>query len=458
MGAALRVSPVLDLARHGLDGVDVPPSSCMPGIRGAPAASDAGVPPEHSCDLVQRHRRADIEWLRVLAMSVVFLAHVSLVFSPWLDYHVQSPVSSRSLGAFAVVVWPWALPLFTLLAGSAAWHALERRSARAYLRERVLRIFVPLLVGTIVVAPPQLYLRRRTRGDFSGSFLDFLPRFFLDGPYPQGHLSATHLWFLGYLFAYALVTLPLFVWLKGDGRVALAAVLGRIAKGPGLALWLFIPILVSQLWLRGPYPQNNRFVGDWANLLWMGLFYFYGFVLASDEASRRVARSVWPEALAVGALASTGMILMLLREAASAGDSLTRETAAAILLPQDHSTKYMLWWTLFSAASWSWVFFLVGAADRFLATWSPFLRWASPTIYPFYVFHQLVIVVVAAWVVTLPVSWGIAAATLAVVALAITVGLCEVARRWGPTELLFGLRGPRRRDTEAVGSSGHVPK
>jgi hypothetical protein len=134
------------------------------------------------------------------------------------------------------------------------------------------------------------------------------------------------------------------------------------------------------------------------------------------------------------------MIVMLLREDAAAGDALTRETAAAILLPQPYSYKYLLWWTLFSAASWSWVLFFVGAADRFLAAEPPFLGWASPTIYPFYFFHQLVIVVAAAWVVTLPVWWGTAAVTLAVVALAGTLALCEAARRWTPTRLLFGMR------------------
>jgi hypothetical protein len=373
-------------------------------------------------------------------MAGVFLAHVSLVFSPWQDFHVQSPVSSRALGTFTVFVWPWVLPLFTLLAGSAAWHALERRSTVAFLRERFLRILVPLLVGTMIVAPPQLYLRRRIRGDFDGTFIDFLPRFFLDGPYPQGHLSATHLWFLGYLFTYALATLPVFAWLKGDGRTALAAIHRRIATGPGLALWLFVPVLVSQVWLRGPYPQNNRFVGDWANHTWMGLFFIYGFLLASGDGPRRVARSAWQAALVSGVLASAGMIVMLLREDAAAGDALTRETAAAILLPQPYSYKYLLWWTLFSAASWSWVLFFVGAADRFLAAEPPFLGWASPTIYPFYFFHQLVIVVAAAWVVTLPVWWGTAAVTLAVVALAGTLALCEAARRWTPTRLLFGMR------------------
>ncbi|HSH74308.1 MAG TPA: acyltransferase, partial [Longimicrobiales bacterium] len=385
-------------------------------------------------------RRADLDWLRVLAMVVVFLAHVSMVFSPWQDYHVQSATESRALGTFTVLAWPWVLPLFMLLAGSASWYGLERRSARTYLRERFLRIFVPLVVGTMLVAPPQMYLRRWSRGEFEGSFLEFLPHFFLDGPYPEGNLSATHLWFLGYLFTYALAALPLFLWLRGSGGPVLRRVHQLLSTRYGIVLWLLLPLVVSQVWLRGPYPQNNRFVGDWANHAWLGLTFLYGFLLASGETPRRTARSVWPLAAAIGAVASAWMTFMLLREDLAAGEALTRQTASSILLPRSYSPKYVLWWTLFSVASWSWLLFFVGVADRFLKSRPPFLAWASPTIYPFYVFHQLVIVVAAAWILRWPLWWVADVGALAVVALAGTLALCEVTRRWGPASRLFGLR------------------
>jgi hypothetical protein len=373
-------------------------------------------------------------------MAVVFLSHVSMVFSPWQDYHVQAPTESRALGTFTVFAWPWVLPLFMLLAGSAAWHALGRRSARVYIRERVTRIFLPLVVGTMVVAPPQIYLRRRSRGEFDGSFLDFLPRFFLDGPYPEGNLSATHLWFLGYLFTYALAALPLFLWLRGNGRPVLRWVHRLLSTRHGLVLWLLVPLLVSQVWLRGPYPQSNRFVGDWANHAWLGLSFVYGFLLASGETPRRTVRSVWPLAASIAVCASLWMTLMLLRQDVAAGEALSRETAETLLLPPAYSPRYVLWWTLFSVASWCWMLFFLGVADRFLKSRPPFLAWAAPTIYPFYVFHQLVIVVAAAWIVRWPLWWVAGVGALAVVALGGTLALCELTRRWGPAGRLFGLR------------------
>jgi len=399
--------------------------------------------PAHPDGLDAGGRRADLEWLRVLAMGVVFLSHVSMVFSPWQDYHVQATMESRVLGSFTALVWPWVLPLFMWVSGVATWYSLERRGKNRFVRERLRRILLPLLIGTVVVAPPQLYLRRSTRGEFGGSFVEFLPRFFFDGPYPEGNLSATHLWFLGYLVTYAIVLLPLFEWLRGGGGRWLRVLQCRTATVSGLLVLPLLPILATQLWLRAPYPQTNAYVGDWANHAWMGLCFVYGFVAGAGDGPRRAARAAWPLA---GAVATAGSILlaaMILQTASAAGDTLSRETARALLIPQDYSLPYVLWWTAFCLTSWSAIVFLVGAADRFLHRWTPFLDWAAPTIFPFYVFHQLVIVVAAAWIVRWPMRWPGAATTIAVLALGGTLALCEGVRRWSPTRSLFGVRvGP----------------
>jgi len=51
-------------------------------------------------------RRADIDWLRVLAVLLVFLTHTAQVFSPLDDWHIASPDTSRVLGQFTVFMAP----------------------------------------------------------------------------------------------------------------------------------------------------------------------------------------------------------------------------------------------------------------------------------------------------------------------------------------------------------------
>ena len=65
----------------------------------------------------------------------------------------------------------------------------------------------------LVLVPPQVWLERRLRGEFSGSLLAFYPHY-LEGIYPGGNLSWHHLWFLLFLLVFTLAALPLFVRLR----------------------------------------------------------------------------------------------------------------------------------------------------------------------------------------------------------------------------------------------------
>jgi fucose 4-O-acetylase-like acetyltransferase len=158
-------------------------------------------------------RRPEIDILRVVAMLVVLVVHSAEPFNPWDDWHVRSPERSRWLGELVLFLAPWVMPLFMLLAGASAWHSLGRRSARAYVHERVTRVLLPLAAGILILVPPQMYIDRRERGLFDGSLLEFYPHFF-DGLYPNGNFGWLHLWFLGLLALFALITLPLFRWLR----------------------------------------------------------------------------------------------------------------------------------------------------------------------------------------------------------------------------------------------------
>jgi glucan biosynthesis protein C len=73
-------------------------------------------------------RRADVDWLRVMAMLIVFTIHVAEPFNPWDSWHIVSRARSKWLGEMVFFFAPWIMPLFMVLAGDGAWRALERRT------------------------------------------------------------------------------------------------------------------------------------------------------------------------------------------------------------------------------------------------------------------------------------------------------------------------------------------
>src|SRR5581483_11250750 len=104
-----------------------------------------------------------VDNLRILAIMLVFVAHVCEVFNPWDEWHITNGVRSRVAGEMTALVAPWLMPLVMLLSGVGAWYSLRTRSNGAYLRERTLRLLLPLTVGTLVLVSPQVYMERVLR-------------------------------------------------------------------------------------------------------------------------------------------------------------------------------------------------------------------------------------------------------------------------------------------------------
>jgi peptidoglycan/LPS O-acetylase OafA/YrhL len=163
-----------------------------------------------------KERRYDIDWLRVIAMLAVFVYHCTRFFDP-VGWHIKNDGQSTAVIVLTTgLFWTWMMPLFFLLAGMGAWYALQSRTGRQYLGERVKRLLLPLYtVGLLLIIPPQFYFEIVTNAGYTGTFREGLWLFYrtipaefaavfpaaLDDP---GHLVPYgfpgHLWFLQYLF------------------------------------------------------------------------------------------------------------------------------------------------------------------------------------------------------------------------------------------------------------------
>jgi hypothetical protein len=105
-------------------------------------------------------RRHDHDWLRVMAILLIFVYHAAAPFHPWFDWHIRAYPKSELIGYLSAAGYSWPLPLFMLLAGAATWFALRKRSYRQYAGERFTRILLPLIAAMIILIPPQVYMER----------------------------------------------------------------------------------------------------------------------------------------------------------------------------------------------------------------------------------------------------------------------------------------------------------
>jgi glucans biosynthesis protein C len=359
-------------------------------------------------------RRYDLDALRVLAVLLLIPFHSARVFDAFDPFYVKNPETSDGL-SLAVVAFlnPWHMPLLFVLAGAATWLALGHRAPAAYLGERTRRLLIPFLFGILVIVPPQGFLASRFRGG-DASVGGFLRDYWtVEGDLSgyTGSFTPAHLWFIGYLFIFSLVALPL---------------LARWRGRPLRARWLLFAmplVLLAANELPAPNdgPQNP----------WYSLSLFVaGFLLVADERAERAVQRHWRPLLVAAAVTMTTVLLV-------SGSGTNDRWGDGSLLDAAFSLVE-------EANAWIWVLALLGTGKALLGRPVRGLRYAAEASFPFYVLHQTVIVAVAYVVV----AWDLAVwqkfTTVGLAALVLTLLLYEVVvRPTNVTRFLFGLR-PRR--------------
>jgi len=373
--------------------------------------------------MTAKHERLyDLDWLRVLAFMILMLYHTGMVFVGW-DFHLMSKTSLPALRQPMIFTHFWRLALLFLISGAGTWFSLRRRGTGAFLRERLTRLLIPLAFGMIVIVPPQIYVERLAQGIIFNSYWDFQRTVFNMVPYPEGNLSWHHLWFVAYLLVSTLMLTPLLVSLR-SGR--LQAWRDRMVGWLSGSIWrLHLPALALaavSLGLRWRWPDTTHaLIDDWATFAHFLLLFFLGFLLAADPRVRARTLARWRLSLVL----ALGWYL-----------------AFRLALPhlRDTPLLYPFYWTMAPIFTWLIIIAILGAAQRWLTRPTRFLRYANEAVYPYYILHQSVMLVITPFAL----GWNVSAWSQYLAILlgmfAITALLYELIRRFRPTRLLFGMR------------------
>jgi glucan biosynthesis protein C len=378
-----------------------------------------------------------LDWLRVLAILMVFLFHAVHVFD-YGGWQIKNADQSEILTIVLTLLSLWGMPFFFMVAGSASWFALQRRTPRQYATERMKRLLAPYVVGTLLFSPLQYYLwwlnTVQVRGQ-TWSFREFLagelPRFnplLLRAPgfSPAWIAVGFHLWFVGFLFAFAMITLPLFRWLKGEAGQRLLERAARLCAYRGGVLLFVVPLVVLQVCVRPFAPREH----DWADFLYRMAFFILGFILyANKRITEAVRRDGW---LLLGA---GTVIVAVLLGMYLAGLPVT-EWGEDPSVPQYYGILAL---TTGVALCYTLTMLFIGM--RFLDFTNGWLRYGQEAALPFFVLHQPAIVAIAFFVV----QWelGISPKLLIVVAASFTaaLGLYDlVIRRVPLLRSVFGMK------------------
>jgi len=382
-----------------------------------------------------RERRYDIDWLRVFAIVMVFFFHNARFYDPY-PWHVKNAEQSFGMFIFVALLHSWIMPLFFLLSGVGSRYALKSRTAGRYLRERVLRLLVPLYtVGVFILLPPQLYWDKLTNGRFSGSFLEFYPSFFRDFNFdllpPFVFPWSGHLWFLAFLFAISLFCLPLMIFLKSESGKRLISTLARWSDRRGGIFLLIVPLFLVQACLRGFYRGDHTF----ADLVYYLICFLMGYILPADERfTGSLKRHVWVcLPLALVGFCAEGYLVMGLGYQPLPGQGFSP------------LGLYLLFQFVMSVQTLCWMVFLVGMSAKYLNFRNKVLEYCNEAVLPFYILHQTFILLVGWYVVRWNTAIFMKFLVISFISFVLIAATYELLiRRFNWIRFVFGMRQKKR--------------
>jgi len=323
-------------------------------------------------------RHYGLDWLRIGAFGLLIFYHIGMFFVPW-EWHVKTAHPIEGVTIPMLASHAWRLALLFVVSGYASRALLSRSAGLGrFFKNRSARLLIPLLFGMMVVIPVQPWIQLSTQYGYAHGFGWFLAHDYFRFGALHGIVLPTwqHLWFVLYLWGYTALLCALLA-IPGAGR--LQAVYDRLFAGPRALLLPLGWMLLVKCVLFAGVRDNYTFVADWAaHAVYVPAFLF-GFGLAGSPAVLAAIGRLWKPATLLGAASYAAVAWVEWR-----WPGLAVPPHGVILLDR----------AAFAVETWAPIVALIGIAHRYLNhdhKWRPML---TEAVFPFYIIHQTIIVVV----------------------------------------------------------------
>jgi len=363
-------------------------------------------------------RRHDIDWLRVIAIGLLLIYHIAIVFQPWAMFigFIRSDELMEGLWKPMSMLNVWRIPLLFYVSGMGVYFAIRKRNWKELLLERSKRILLPFLFGMIAIAPLH--------------FLIFQKYYHL----PLGYYAhPAHLWFLGNIFTYVLILVPVFYYLRKieDGRFMKG--LSSFMSNPIGPLSISVFFILETIIVK---PQAFEMYAQTWHGFFLGLLaFFFGFLFVYS------GKTFWQTVLKWrGLYLGMATAFYILR----------------LVVFQLKSPGYLM-----AIESNCWIFAIFGFGYKYLNKPGAALSYLSQAAYPIYIIHMFALY--AAAMIILPMEIPVIVKFISTVVF--TGAMCFfiyefIIRRIGFLRPLFGLKwrfnksAETRIRKETAGSTG----
>mmetsp|Transcript_22368 Transcript_22368/g.38397 ORF Transcript_22368/g.38397 Transcript_22368/m.38397 type:complete len:472 (+) Transcript_22368:101-1516(+) len=311
-------------------------------------------------------RRMEYDWIRTLLLFEVFFQHSNCIFVTsvfCVSFGGKAQYEIFGLAYFDYYMGMWPMELMFLVAGCSSWYSLKSRSPFLYVKERLLRLGVPLLFGLFVLNPITVYFRllwaeENIFSSFWAYYLQYFTHYDSCFIGTDNGFMIGHLWFILYLVGYSIISLPFFIWVRKQSS-------SWISKP-----WVTFGIAPAVMGLAACADHCPK------NSLYFFCYFVYGYLIVQfADIQTLVNKYAWT--LFVG-----GLMLRF------------PVTQFRIDLFANGEVYEIVYWLMGGYVACLTALGALGLGRRYLTTTNnKFIQWASDMGYPCYVIHYLYITI-----------------------------------------------------------------
>lgn len=299
-------------------------------------------------------RKKYLDHVRWILIFLLIPYHAAMAWNVWGEPNYIYFEGNKVISSIVVFLSPYYMPLMFLIAGISTKCALEKRTVRQYVGERVKKLLIPFVLGVGLLMPPMTYLAEVFHQDYSDGFLQHYTIFFTrftDLTGADGGFSVGQFWFILYLCIISLIAVGIF------GLQRHIAPEACMRTSPGWWIYfLGVPLPLFSMWLS---------IGGKSLVEYLYLF-LLGYYIFSNEAVICKMQAHKGVFLCIGLLATVFHVYMLVwSEAPYPWLSM--------------ALKYISEWFMMMA--------LLGMGKRYLNHSGKISTYMSQRSYTFYMFH-----------------------------------------------------------------------
>lgn len=371
------------------------------------------------------NRRYDLDWLRVLAFGLLIFYHTGMFYNSE-GWHAKSNGASDFIDPVMWLSSPWRLSLLFLISGVALRFALDKaESPGVFAVKRFTRLFVPLVFGMLVIVTPQSYYEMLGTAEATPGYLAFWQSYLAGTDYSITVPTWNHLWYVAYVLAYTLLVIPLMPFLR-----KLTDLMDRpwFEKLMGSGRLFLLPaslFILYRFTTDMHFPEKHNFWGDWGAHARYGSYFLIGLLVAKNQTFWRLLEETWRMAAWATVALAISLELLWNNWDAWFGGILWIENIVRAMRP-------LYAWVLIMA--------FLGAGQAYLNHPSKRLSYLTQAVFPYYILHQSLIIVIGVYLTGLGLPVALEAALVIAGTFIGCIVLYEfVIRRVAVLRPLFGV-------------------